>query len=226
MKSFKLILEGPPGSGKSSFIEELRLLQLAVPSKMKHFYITNKGCLEHELRIIAKPESSTKEEQKISKKFKEGLNIITAKNILHFGDQTCEVFVDEYNGFLRWCNDIFKSKGDFNFFEKILLVWIEPEFEQRPKWKKFLLEHNFIEEVSETYKAGDMFIQQDGCIRHEYILSTVSRSHLLLVAKDGRSYFGNPSVQVANVNKVTKEEFYNITRGHPSSFTKIEEEQE
>jgi len=153
------------------------------------------------------------------------LKKITAAAIYDAGDKNSPCFQEEFQKFLHWGHEHYvkgRKQSQFFFFLIVGPSSIQEKFEDHPQWEKFLIEEGFIEVISGTYKAGDKFEHKDGGL---YLLATVADDLVLLVAGDGRSFYGRPPIQVKDSDRITEEEFRLITRGCPEYFTKVEEEQ-
>lgn len=152
------------------------------------------------------------------------LKPITAAAIYSAGDKVNPCFQEEFQKFLRWAYTIYPCH--FHFFYAVSFPYLQETFKDHPSWKTFFIEKGFIKETSQiTYKVGDKF----ECINYSintsenYMLAVVgSTRKVLLIRENGHYFWGEPPIEVNDLDKITEEEFELITRGKSKAFIKIE----
>ncbi len=155
------------------------------------------------------------------------LKIITAAAIYEAGDKGSNCFRQEFQAFLKWGHKYYteppNTQDQFYFFKEIFLPHLEEQFKKHPEWRDFLIAKSLIEQISEPkfYSVGDEFVGVNYPERI-YKLIVVTDYTVLLILKNGRSFYGTPPIAVKNIGKITEEEFKLITRGDPHLFIKEE----
>jgi len=110
-------------------------------------------------------------------KYKQLKDITLGAIYLAQPDKGCRDFQQSFDEFLDWVNSNFYRTFWMNsrFFRKIPLEILSKNFDKHPKWRDFLIKHEFIEEVPEEqeeqyFKAGDEFYLWDSECWHRLII--------------------------------------------------------